>query len=99
MFPLLMVFNPPYDERITINDPDFLQKIGDTFKQNIEYFGLDDFIRFRRRENVGLRPSRKNKNLNGKLECRFLQYEMYEGTKFINWKSKNFNRKRDKRNV
>ncbi len=33
MFPLLMVFNPPYDERIAINQPDFYKKIGDTFKQ------------------------------------------------------------------
>jgi hypothetical protein len=42
-------------------------------------------------KNVGLRPSRKIKLFNGKLECRFLQYEMYEGTKkFINWKSKIF---------
>ena len=34
-------------------------------------------------KNVGLRPSRKIKLFNGKLECRFLQYEMYEGTKKI----------------
>jgi putative N6-adenine-specific DNA methylase len=29
-----MVFNPPYDERISINDDDFYKKIGDTFKTN-----------------------------------------------------------------
>jgi putative N6-adenine-specific DNA methylase len=27
-----MVFNPPYDERISINDDDFYKKIGDTLK-------------------------------------------------------------------
>ncbi|MDO5617120.1 MAG: THUMP domain-containing protein, partial [Cruoricaptor ignavus] len=33
-FPLLMVFNPPYDERISIKFDDFYKKIGDTFKQH-----------------------------------------------------------------
>lgn len=32
MFPLLMVFNPPYDERLSISDEEFYKKIGDTFK-------------------------------------------------------------------
>jgi putative N6-adenine-specific DNA methylase len=27
MFPLLIVFNPPYDERISINDDDFYKKM------------------------------------------------------------------------
>ena len=36
---------------------------------------------------VGLRPSKKVKVFNGKLECDFLQYEMYEGSK----KTKNQN--------
>ena len=84
MFPLLMVFNPPYDERITINDPDFYKKIGDTFKQKypntLAWMISSDLEGVK---NVGLRPSRKIKLFNGKLECRFLQYEMYEGTKKI----------------
>jgi putative N6-adenine-specific DNA methylase len=32
-------------------------------------------------KHVGLRPSRKIKLFNGKLESRFLKYEMYEGSK------------------
>lgn len=86
LYPLLMVFNPPYDERITINDDDFYKKIGDTFKQNypntLAWLISSDLEAVKK---IGLRPSRKIKLFNGKLETRFLQYEMYEGTK----KSKN----------
>lgn len=82
LFPLLMVFNPPYDERITINDDDFYKKIGDTFKKSypntLAWLISSDLEAVKK---VGLRPSRKIKLFNGKLETRFLQYEMYEGTK------------------
>ncbi|MGG5210316.1 THUMP domain-containing class I SAM-dependent RNA methyltransferase [Chryseobacterium sp. MIQD13] len=81
-FPLLMVFNPPYDERISINDDDFYKKIGDTFKTSypntLAWLISSDLEAVKK---IGLRPSRKIKLFNGKLETRFLQYEMYEGTK------------------
>ncbi|WP_090082777.1 THUMP domain-containing class I SAM-dependent RNA methyltransferase [Halpernia frigidisoli] len=84
LFPLLMVFNPPYDERIEISDEDFYTKIGDTFKKNypntLAWMISSDYEGVKK---VHLRPSRKIKLFNGKLECRFLQYEMYEGTKKI----------------
>ncbi|MGY5503148.1 THUMP domain-containing class I SAM-dependent RNA methyltransferase [Riemerella anatipestifer] len=87
-FPLLMVFNPPYDERISINDEAFYKKIGDTFKQNypntLAWLISSDLEAVKK---LGLRPSRKIKLYNGKLETRFLQYEMYEGSK----KAKNQN--------
>ncbi len=82
LFPLLIVFNPPYDERITIRYEDFYKKIGDTFKQGypntLAWMISSDLEAVKK---VGLRPSRKVKLYNGKLETRFLQYEMYEGTK------------------
>ncbi|KUJ56539.1 THUMP domain-containing class I SAM-dependent RNA methyltransferase [Chryseobacterium aquaticum] len=82
MFPLLMVFNPPYDERISINDDDFYKKIGDAFKTSypntLAWLISSDLDASKK---IGLRPSRKIKLFNGKLETRFLQYEMYEGTK------------------
>ena len=82
MFPLLMVFNPPYDERITIHQEDFYKKIGDTFKQGypntLAWLITSDLEAVKK---IGLRPSRKIKLFNGKLETRFMQYEMYEGTK------------------
>lgn len=84
LFPLLMVFNPPYDERISINDNDFYKKIGDTFKTSypntLAWLISSDLEAVKK---IGLRPSRKIKLFNGKLETRFLQYEMYEGTKKV----------------
>ncbi|WP_374443335.1 class I SAM-dependent RNA methyltransferase [Epilithonimonas sp.] len=84
MFPLLMVFNPPYDKRISINDDDFYKKIGDTFKQHypntLAWLISGDLDAPKK---IGLRPSRKIKLFNGKLETRFLQYEMYDGTKKV----------------
>ncbi len=84
LFPLLMVFNPPYDERIEITDDEFYKKIGDTFKQSypntLAWLISSDLEAMKK---VGLRPSRKIKLFNGKLECRFMQYEMYEGTKKV----------------
>lgn len=84
LFPLLVVFNPPYNERISINDEAFYKKIGDTFKQNypntLSWIISSDLEAVKK---IGLRPSKKIKLFNGKLECRFLQYETYEGTKKI----------------
>ncbi|MBF6611392.1 MAG: class I SAM-dependent RNA methyltransferase, partial [Chryseobacterium sp.] len=81
-FPLLIVFNPPYDERISIDDDDFYKKIGDTFKTHypntLAWLISSDLEAVKK---IGLRPSRKIKLYNGKLETRFLQYEMYEGSK------------------
>ncbi len=82
LFPLLIVFNPPYDERLSIDDEAFYTKIGDTFKSSypntLAYLITADLEAFKK---IGLRPSRKIKLFNGKLETRFLQYEMYEGSK------------------
>ncbi len=82
VFPLLIVFSPPYDERISIKQDDFYKKIGDTFKNKypntLAWLISSDLEAVKK---IGLRPSRKIKLFNGKLETRFLQYEMYEGTK------------------
>ncbi|WP_313384205.1 class I SAM-dependent RNA methyltransferase [Chishuiella sp.] len=86
MFPVLLVFNPPYDERIENNNVEFYKEIGNTLKSSypntLAWFITSDL---QAKKYVGLRPSRKVKVFNGKLECDFLQYEMYEGSK----KSKN----------
>ena len=80
--PLLMVFNPPYGERLNIDMERFYREIGDTFKQNYPntqaWFITANLeaLKF-----VGLRPSRKIKLFNGKLEARFAKYEIYEGSK------------------
>ena len=79
----LVLFNPPYGERLNIDVDEFYGKIGDSLKQNYPqttaWVLTSDFQSGLKR--VGLRSSRKVKVFNGKLECRFVKYEMYEGSK------------------
>jgi putative N6-adenine-specific DNA methylase len=81
--PLFMVFNPPYDERISVNDIEqFYGNIGNTLKRG--YPGTQAWMITANMEAlkyVGLRPSRKIKLFNGKLESKLVRYEMYEGSK------------------
>ena len=79
---LHMVFNPPYGERLPIEVDEFYAKIGDTLKQ--QYPGTDAWMitsNLEALKHVGLRPSRKIKAFNGKLEARLVKYEIYEGSK------------------
>ncbi|WP_350285227.1 THUMP domain-containing protein [uncultured Croceitalea sp.] len=85
---LHMVFNPPYGERLNIDAEEFYAKIGDTLKNG--YPGTNAWMitsNLRALKNVGLRPSRKIKTFNGKLESRLVLYEMYEGSKKNKFKS------------
>ena len=80
--PLHMVFNPPYGERLDIALERFYREIGDTLKQG--YPGTEAWFitgNIEALKFVGLRPSRRIKLFNGKLECRFAKYELYEGSK------------------
>lgn len=80
--PLHIVFNPPYDARLAIDVKSFYKQIGDTLKQN--YPGTNAWFITANPEaikSVGLRPSRKIKLYNGKLESRLVKYELYSGTK------------------
>ena len=77
-----VVFNPPYGERMSISINEFYQKIGDTLKHN--YQGCTVWLISSDIENlkmIGLKPSRKIKVFNGKLECRFIRFDIYEGSK------------------
>jgi len=79
---LHMVFNPPYGERLPIEMETFYGKIGDTLKKaysNTEaWFITSDLEALKY---VGLRPSRKIKVFNAKLEARLVNYKMYAGSK------------------
>ena len=79
---LQMVFNPPYGERLSIEMESFYKNIGDTLKQSYPnthaWFITSNLEAIK---HVGLRPSRKIKLFNGKLESRLLKYEIYEGSK------------------
>ncbi|MFD2588281.1 class I SAM-dependent RNA methyltransferase [Croceitalea marina] len=79
---LKMVFNPPYGERLNIDVEEFYSKIGDTLKQN--YPGTKAWLitaNLEALKSVGLKPSRKIKVFNGKLESRLVNYKIYEGSK------------------
>ena len=77
-----MVFNPPYGERLQIDMEAFYAEIGDTLKQS--YPNTDAWFITSNMEaikNVGLRPSRRIRLFNGKLESKLLKYEIYQGSK------------------
>ncbi|HMT28589.1 MAG TPA: THUMP domain-containing protein [Bacteroidia bacterium] len=81
----IVIINPPYGERM---DKDNLEElyasIGDTFKKR--FTGYDCWMitsNMQALKFVGLRASRKIQVFNGQLECRFVKYEMYRGTKKI----------------
>jgi putative N6-adenine-specific DNA methylase len=81
----VVLMNPPYGERMVKDNIEELYKsIGDTFKKNFQ--GYDCWVISSNVEafkHVGLRPSRKITLFNGQLECKFMKYEMYQGTKKI----------------
>ncbi|MEO8150143.1 MAG: THUMP domain-containing protein [Bacteroidia bacterium] len=81
----VLITNPPYGVRI--EDDDLLntyKKIGDTLKKNFAgwkawiFTGNLELAKF-----IGLRPTRKLHLFNGPIECRFLKFEIYSGTKRI----------------
>jgi putative N6-adenine-specific DNA methylase len=78
-----IIFNPPYDERIKLEDSlDFYKMIGDSLKQKFSGYTAwlisSDLgsVKF-----IGLRPSRKIHIFNGPLECRFLKFDLFTGKK------------------
>jgi putative N6-adenine-specific DNA methylase len=81
---LHILFNPPYGERLPIDVDVFYGRIGDTLKQS--YSGSQAWLITANMEAlkfVGLRPSRRIKVFNGKLESKLVKYELYSGTKKI----------------
>ena len=77
-----VLFNPPYGESISIEVDEFYEEVGNTLKHN--YKGCSVWLISSDIENmkfIGLRPSRKIKVMNGKLECSFRKFEVYEGSK------------------
>jgi putative N6-adenine-specific DNA methylase len=78
-----IIVNPPYGERLRPEDDENLYKeIGDTLKQ--KYKGYNAWVLSSNPDavkRVGLRPSQRLVLFNGALECRFLKYELYEGSR------------------
>ena len=82
--PLHLLTNPPYGERLNGEINTLYQGIGDAFKQsfpNTQAWLISSNMEALKY--VGLRPSRKIKLFNGKLESRLMFYPIYEGTKRV----------------
>lgn len=79
----VVILNPPYGERLPVQEIEKMYKeIGDKLKKDFQNFNAwiitssPDAIK-----SIGLRPSRKIQIYNGSLECRYLKYELYGGSK------------------
>jgi len=79
----ILISNPPYGERLEQDDLIALYKeIGNTLKQKFTGYvswiiSSDmDALKF-----IGLKPSQKIILYNGQLECRFVKFDLYEGSK------------------
>ncbi|MBY0370670.1 bifunctional 23S rRNA (guanine(2069)-N(7))-methyltransferase RlmK/23S rRNA (guanine(2445)-N(2))-methyltransferase RlmL [bacterium] len=79
--PGVMVINPPYDERLAIdNIAEFYQQMGNRLKE--EYAGWRAFVLTGNLEAAryfGLRSDRKQILYNGPMECRLMEFEIREG--------------------
>ncbi len=80
----LIVTNPPYGERIKVEDLNAMYtQLGDTFKQlygaNCDVWLITSD--FEAMKHIGLHPSAKIPVQNGSLDCRFLHFELYDGSK------------------
>jgi putative N6-adenine-specific DNA methylase len=79
----VLILNPPYGERMPVPDIEKLYKeIGDKLKKDFQGFSAWIIASSPEAINsIGLRASRRIKFFNGSLECRFLKYELYSGSK------------------
>lgn len=81
--PGTMIANPPYDERLKMDEiGDFYKSIGDRLKK--QWPNWNAWLISSNREalkNVGLRASRRITLYNGAMECSFQKFELYEGSK------------------
>ena len=82
--PGVIMFNPEYGERLGVHTKleATYKRVGDFMKTNCRgyrgyiFTGNPDLAK-----KIGLKASRKVEFYNGKLDCRLLEYELYEGSK------------------
>jgi len=79
--PGILITNPPYGERLNPQDLMALYSmIGERIKH--VFTGYSAWILSSNREgfdNIGLKPSEKEKLINGSLDCEFRKYEIFSG--------------------
>lgn len=82
--PGVIMFNPEYGERLGTHSKLEVtyKRIGDFLKQECkEYRGYVFTGNPELAKKIGLKASRRFEFFNGKLDCRLLQYELYDGSK------------------
>jgi putative N6-adenine-specific DNA methylase len=82
----VVIFNPEYGERLGVHSKLEMtyKRIGDFLKQNCKgYFGYIFTGNPELAKKIGLRASTKIEFYNGRLDCRLLEYELYEGTRRV----------------
>lgn len=80
----VVVMNPPYGERL--GEKDRLQSlysdIGDFFKQKCtDYTGYVFTGNLELAKHIGLRTNRRTKFFNSTIDCRLLEFELYDGSR------------------
>ena len=85
-----ILFNPPYGERLDIDMQAFYKNIGDTLKSGYPdstvWFITSNLDAIK---HVGLRTSRRIPLKNGDLDCIYVRYDMYEGSRKAKKMNKN----------
>lgn len=78
-----LIINPPYGERMESYQVDLLYKqIGAAFKEHFSGYTCGVISSdVNALKAIGLKPLRKYPLVNGKLDCMYYLYEMYEGTR------------------
>jgi len=84
--PGVIIFNPEYGERLGVHSKleATYKRIGDYLKQDCKgykgyiFTGNPDLAK-----KIGLKASRRLEFYNGKLDCRLLEYELYDGSRRI----------------
>lgn len=80
----VVIFNPEYGERLGEHSKLELtyKRMGDFMKQHCKgYFGYIFTGNPDLAKRIGLKADRKVEFYNGKLDCRLLEYELYDGSK------------------
>ena len=79
----IVIMNPPYGERLQEDEiVELYKSIGDNLKR--KYAGYQAWVissDLNALKFIGLKPAKKIKMFNGPLECLFVKFELYEGSK------------------
>lgn len=76
-----IITNPPYGERIEIDEESFYKELGDSFKNQFQGFNAWVLAPNNALKSIGLKTSKRFALMNAKIDVKFHQYELYGGSK------------------